>query len=77
MNNEWQKKTKLIMDVVDTRLYTWFKIGESKFSATHLIIFLYENCYGRGDSAMQWQQKNIEGWKPLSKHSDGTIYKIT
>ena len=64
------------MDVVDTRLYTGCKIGESKFSATPLMIFLYKNCYGRGDSAMQWQQKNVEAWKPLSKLTDGTIYKI-
>ena len=55
-----QKKTELIMDAVDSRLHTWFKIGESKFSATHLMIDLYENCYGRGDSAIERQQKNVE-----------------
>ena len=65
MNNEWQKKTKLIMDVVNTRLYAWFKIGESKFSATHLMIFLYERCYGHKDSAMQWQRKKMESRKRL------------
>jgi len=55
-----QKKTELIMRAVDSKLHTWFRGGQSQLAASHLMIDLYENCYGRGESAIKAQRQNVE-----------------
>ena len=48
-----QRKTELIMRAVDRKLHTWFRGGQSQFTASHLMIDLYENRYGGGESAIK------------------------
>ena len=48
-----QRKTELIMRAVDGKLHTWFRGGRSQFTASHLMIDLYENRYGGGESAIK------------------------
>ena len=44
-----QKKTELIMDAVDSRLHTWFKIGESKFApddrSVRKLLWTWRQCH--------------------------------
>ena len=58
-----QKKTELLMDVVDPKLHTWFKTRDSKLAASNLMIDLHKGCHGLGEKVISLQHQNIEAYR--------------